>query len=265
MRVSQQIGWSQESKLIFELIKQTQRLNTLLPGNQPSYNVNVSRQIGWSNESNLYYEWLNELAKVTAHAADCCTTTTTSSTTTTPPLPCNTYVLLQTLGDNYTGVGCDGSSISGTPAEPGITLCAQSINYAGPLYILDSSCNPECMLYLITINLGGGDYTYKNCEGIQIGPVFEPGGETFYVCAEPGTVSGNNIIFTQIGPCKCVEYQINGGFFGGGTYSYIGCDFSYNKNIPIGDGESIIICALAVPTISDLTNMGVGVIGICNP
>lgn len=263
MRVSQQIGWSQESKLIFELIKQTQRLNTLLPGNQPSYNVNVSRQIGWSNESNLYYEWLNELAKVTAHAADCCTTTTTSSTTTTPPLPCNTYILFQTLGDSYTGVGCDGSSIYGTPAEPGITLCAQSIDYAGPLYILDSSCNPECILYSIRSTDEINDYQYTDCDN----NVISGSGiiDVIYVCAKPGTESGNNITFTQIGPCKCVEYQINGGFFGGGTYSYIGCDFSDNKNIPIGAEESIIICALAVPTISDLINMGVGVIGICNP
>jgi hypothetical protein len=95
MRVSQQIGWSQESKLIFELIKETEKLNTLLPGSQPSYNVNVSKQIGWSNESNLYYEWLNSLSKLTAHSSNCCTptttTTTSSSTTTTtttaPPGP----------------------------------------------------------------------------------------------------------------------------------------------------------------------------------
>lgn len=72
MRVSQQIGWSQESKLIYEIIKQTERLNTILPGNQPSYKVNVSKPIGISNEANLYYEWLVQLTKLTAHRANCC-------------------------------------------------------------------------------------------------------------------------------------------------------------------------------------------------
>ena len=80
-RVSQQIGWSQESKLIYQLIKQTERLNQLLPGTQAAYNnTPVSRMIGWSNESNLYYEWLRSLDKLTQHYSNCCTTTTTTTT-----------------------------------------------------------------------------------------------------------------------------------------------------------------------------------------
>lgn len=226
--------------------------------------MRVSRQIGWSDKSNVLYNILQELEAISCKIACSNTTTTTTSTTTTPP--CNTYVLLQTPAIfSYTGVGCDGNSISGTPAGSGVTLCAQSITYAGPLYNLDSSCNPECILYQISIDpVFGGEYIYTNCEGIQIGPVTEPGGGTFYICAKPGTIGGNNVTFTQIGPCKCVEYQINGGLFGG-TYSYIGCDFSNNKSIPIGAEESIIVCALAIPTVSDPINMGVDVIGICNP
>lgn len=74
MRISQQIGWSQESKLIYQLVQQTERVNQLLPGNQPAANTTrVSRQIGWSNESNLYYEWLRSLDKLTQHYSNCCT------------------------------------------------------------------------------------------------------------------------------------------------------------------------------------------------
>lgn len=94
MRVSQQIGWSQESKLIYQLIKETDRLNELLPGNQPAANTTrVSRMIGWSNEANLYYEWLRSLDKLTQHygCPDCTTTTTTTvpptTTTTTTAIP----------------------------------------------------------------------------------------------------------------------------------------------------------------------------------
>ncbi len=74
MRISQQIGWSQESKLIYQLVKQTERLNQILPGNQSAANTTrVSKQIGWSNESNLYYEWLRSLDKLTQHYSNCCT------------------------------------------------------------------------------------------------------------------------------------------------------------------------------------------------
>jgi hypothetical protein len=79
--LSKQIGWSQEANLIYELIKQTNRLNQILPGNQPSYGVKrMSQMIGWSTESKLYYEWLRQLDKVTQHygCPDC-----------TPPAPPN--------------------------------------------------------------------------------------------------------------------------------------------------------------------------------
>lgn len=73
MRISQQIGWSQESKLIYQIVQQTEKLNKILPGNQPAANTTrVSKQIGWSNESNLYYEWLRSLDKLTQHWSNCC-------------------------------------------------------------------------------------------------------------------------------------------------------------------------------------------------
>lgn len=80
MRISRQIGWSQEANLIYQIIKQTERLNQILPGNQAAYRTGISKQIGWSNEANLYYEWLVSLNKLTAHfgCPDCTTTTTTT-------------------------------------------------------------------------------------------------------------------------------------------------------------------------------------------
>jgi hypothetical protein len=181
-----------------------------------------------------------------------------------PTTPCNTYVLLSsTLFTSYTGTDCSGNSISGD-VNNGIVLCAQSITYDGPLYNLDSTCNPECTLYSIEPSDDINSYQYTDCDGNVITGSFSTL-EAIYVCLKPGTTSGENVIFTEIGPCKCVEYQINGGFTTGGTYSYIGCDFSENRNIPIDPEETITVCALFIPTISDPVNMGVSVIGICNP
>jgi hypothetical protein len=72
MRISQQIGWSQESKLIYQIVQQTEKLNNQFTTGQPGFKVPVSKQIGWSNESNLYYEWLRSLSKLTSHYANCC-------------------------------------------------------------------------------------------------------------------------------------------------------------------------------------------------
>lgn len=82
MRISRQIGWSQEANLIYELIQQTERLNQILPGNQAAVRTGISKQIGWSTEANLYYEWLRSLNKLTTHfgCPDCVPTTTTTTT-----------------------------------------------------------------------------------------------------------------------------------------------------------------------------------------
>jgi hypothetical protein len=89
MKISRQIGWSQESNLIYQIIQKTERLNQILPGNQASYGSRrVSQMIGWSNESKLYYEWLRSLNKLTQHlGCPDCTTTTTSTTSTTTTIP----------------------------------------------------------------------------------------------------------------------------------------------------------------------------------
>ena len=85
MKISRQIGWSQESNLIYQIVKQTERLNQILPGNQASYGSRrVSQMIGWSNESKLYYEWLRSLNKLTQHYG--CPDCTTTTTTTIPPV-----------------------------------------------------------------------------------------------------------------------------------------------------------------------------------
>jgi len=84
-RISKQIGWSTEENLIYELIKETEFLNSLYPGSQPPFRTGISKQIGWSNRSNLYYEWLKEISKWKTHSFNCCSSlvppTTTTSTT----------------------------------------------------------------------------------------------------------------------------------------------------------------------------------------
>lgn len=72
MRRSKEIGWSQEESLIYDIIKKTSKLNSVIPGDQPKFDVPISRQIGWSNREILLYEWLRELSKVVAHKANCC-------------------------------------------------------------------------------------------------------------------------------------------------------------------------------------------------
>jgi hypothetical protein len=91
-RISKQIGWGTEENLIYELIKETEFLNSLYPGDQPPFRTGISKQIGWSNRSNLYYEWLKEISKWKTHSFNCCSslvppdnTSTTTSTTTVPP------------------------------------------------------------------------------------------------------------------------------------------------------------------------------------
>jgi Leucine-rich repeat (LRR) protein len=84
-RISKQIGWGTEENLIYELIKETEFLNSLYPGSQPPFRTGISKQIGWSNRSNLYYEWLKEISKWKTHSFNCCSSivppTTTTSTT----------------------------------------------------------------------------------------------------------------------------------------------------------------------------------------
>lgn len=72
MRRSREIGWSTEENLIYDIISKMNKLNALLPGNQPASNVRISRQIGWSNKEILLYEWLKSLSSLKQHSANCC-------------------------------------------------------------------------------------------------------------------------------------------------------------------------------------------------
>jgi hypothetical protein len=115
MKISRQIGWSQESNLIYQIIQKTERLNQILPGNQASYGSRrVSQMIGWSNESKLYYEWLRSLNKLTQHLGcpDCTTTTTSTTSTTTTIPPVVDSMMTVNIGGNeqyfdIPYIGCD--------------------------------------------------------------------------------------------------------------------------------------------------------------
>jgi len=106
--LSKQIGWSQEANLIYELIKQTNRLNQIVPGNQPPYGVKrMSQMIGWSTESKLYYEWLKQLDKLTQHygCPDCTPPSTACPARVTVDIP-EEYIPLFDLGDSAFAFGC---------------------------------------------------------------------------------------------------------------------------------------------------------------
>jgi len=67
---SKQIGWSQESNLIWEIAKEVEQINRIVGAGKPNGtsatgNVGIpSRQIGQSQEANLLYELLKQLARL---------------------------------------------------------------------------------------------------------------------------------------------------------------------------------------------------------
>lgn len=67
---SKQIGWSQESNLLWEIAKEIEQINGIVgagnpSGNSATGNIGIrSRQIGWSQEENLLYEILKQLARL---------------------------------------------------------------------------------------------------------------------------------------------------------------------------------------------------------
>ena len=78
-RVSQQIGASQESKLIYKIVEQLQKNNQDVSTKQASFTIPISKPTGLSSEGNLYYEWLRNIRELSAHLGNCCTTTTTTT------------------------------------------------------------------------------------------------------------------------------------------------------------------------------------------
>jgi hypothetical protein len=67
---SKQIGWSQESNLIWEIAKEVEQINRIVGAGKPNGtsatgNVGIpSRQIGQSQEANLLYELLKQVARL---------------------------------------------------------------------------------------------------------------------------------------------------------------------------------------------------------
>lgn len=67
---SKQIGWSQESYIIWEIAKELEKINGILGvsnpnATSPKANLGIrSRQIGWDQETNLLYEVLRQVAKM---------------------------------------------------------------------------------------------------------------------------------------------------------------------------------------------------------
>lgn len=67
---SKQIGWSQESNLLWEIAKEIEQINGIVGAGKPNGtsstgNIGIrSKQIGWSQEENLLYEVLKQLARL---------------------------------------------------------------------------------------------------------------------------------------------------------------------------------------------------------
>lgn len=67
---NRQIGWSQESNLIWEIAYELDKLNKILgagkpAGNSPTGNVGIpSAQIGQSQEAKLLYEVLKQVSRI---------------------------------------------------------------------------------------------------------------------------------------------------------------------------------------------------------
>jgi len=67
---SKQIGWSQESYIIWEIAKELEKINGILGVGNPSGTSSQAslgirnRQIGWDQETNLLYEVLRQVAKM---------------------------------------------------------------------------------------------------------------------------------------------------------------------------------------------------------
>lgn len=81
---NKQIGWSQESNLLYQVLKQTAKLTKNMSIKYPSIGITShsgtipNRQIGWSDESELLWEIARELNRTNSVASNGLTTTTTT-------------------------------------------------------------------------------------------------------------------------------------------------------------------------------------------
>jgi hypothetical protein len=214
--------------------------------------MRVSRQIGWSDKSNVLYDILQELEAISCKIACSNTTTTTTSTTTAPPVTCNTFVLINysIIPQPYDLIDCNGNTVLGEVAEgQSLIVCAQSVNFGGGLFnVGGDSCNSVCTLYEINVD-PNGEYSYTDCNGNLVGPIIEPSGGTFYVCANdvPSVTSGT---VTALNLCQCISYTLADTAGLGGTYDYIGCDLVSYTGQTILPFDVAIVCSLNVPTVS---------------
>ena len=84
---SRQIGWSNESNLIWQIAKELEKINQHVGAGNPSsmsskgYLGLPSKQIGWSQESNLLYEVLKQLKMLNGNITPGSTTSTTTTST----------------------------------------------------------------------------------------------------------------------------------------------------------------------------------------
>ena len=64
---NRQIGWSQESNLLWEIAREIDQINKIVGAGKPAGTVSTAnssipnRQIGWSQEENLLYEVLRQV------------------------------------------------------------------------------------------------------------------------------------------------------------------------------------------------------------
>lgn len=64
---NRQIGWSQESNLLWEIAREIDQINKIVGAGKPTGTVSTAnssipnRQIGWSQEENLLYEVLRQV------------------------------------------------------------------------------------------------------------------------------------------------------------------------------------------------------------
>lgn len=89
-------------------------------------------------------------------------------------------------------------------------------------------------------------FEYVNCNGIVVSPVLAPN-ETTKVCACEGTVSGDDMIITQIGDCddcSCISYQAtNTSVFGvDATVNWLDCDRIYRSAF-LSPDSAVLFCA----------------------
>lgn len=216
-----------------------------------------NRQIGWSDKSNMLYNILRELRLLNGQVGGNASTTTTTTTIAckTYILLADESVGLSYTYTACNGSSESGSLASGSG---GVVICARSVSYTGTKYDLNNNdCRSTCILYELTNNTlldEGVDYT--DCSG-NSASVTVTGNSIAYICAIKDSVVISNVLIAPVGNCECIEYQLTAGATSG-TYRYIGCDYVRSGVITLNAGTTITICALDVPRVSDLTIAVVG-------